>query len=64
MTAWQAYSDDQRGTPSSYLRGLEVGFADIEERKLVRRAVVRHRDQAAACADFIRREAAWVLDRR
>jgi hypothetical protein len=39
--------------------GLEVGFFDE-----VRRDVIKQRDAASACADFVFREASWVLLRR
>jgi hypothetical protein len=56
IEAWQGYSWDKRSSPSPYLDGLEVGFFDHD-----RRDVVRHSDRAMACADFVFREASWVL---
>jgi hypothetical protein len=58
VDAWQNYSWDKRTTPSPYLDGLEVGFYDAG-----RHDVVEHRDRVDACADFIHREANWVLRR-
>jgi len=59
IEAWQRYSSGKRGSPSPYLDGLEVGFYDAGKRH-----VTRHAAKAVACADFISREAAWVLERR
>lgn len=56
---WQQYSWDIRGTPNHYMDGVEVGFYDAGYRD-----VVRHSDVQSACADFIVRTAAWVLERR
>jgi hypothetical protein len=59
VEAWQGYSWDKRTSPSPYLDGVEVGFYDGG-----RRDVATHRDEASACADFLFREASWVLNRR
>ena len=59
VDAWQTYSYDKRSSPSPYLDGIEVGFFDGE-----RRAIRLHHDAVHACADFIYREAMWVLERR
>jgi len=59
VQSWQHYSWDIRGTPNHYMEGVEVGFYDAG-----RRDVVRHPDEFSACADFICRTAAWVLERR
>src|SRR5438270_12794094 len=56
---WQTYSYDKRGSPSPYLDGVEVGFYDGGSRD-----VRRYENLTDACADFIRREALWVLERR
>jgi hypothetical protein len=56
---WQQYSWDIRGTPNHYMEGVEVGFYDAGYRD-----VVRHSDVQSACADFIVRTAAWILERR
>jgi hypothetical protein len=56
---WQQYSWDIRGTPNHYMDGVEVGFYDAGYRD-----VVRHSDVESACADFIVRTAAWILERR
>jgi hypothetical protein len=63
---WYGYSMDKRGSPSPYLEvdptgvPLEVGFYD---KNLGRLDVSHHVDAAEACADFIYREASWVLRR-
>lgn len=59
VDAWQSYSDDKRSSPSPYLDGLEVGFYDAG-----RGDVSRHDHPVDACADFIHREARWVLARQ
>ncbi len=59
VEAWQRYSRDKRTSPSPYLEGVEVGFYDR-----VRRDVATYRDEASACADFLFREASWVLKGR
>jgi hypothetical protein len=56
LDAWQAYSWDKRTSPSPYLDGLEVGLYDRG-----RRDATEHRDTPLACADFVFREASWVL---
>ena len=58
VRAWQSYSWDKRGSPSPYLDEGQVGFFDGE-----RRDVAEYDDPAAACADFLFREATWVLRR-
>jgi hypothetical protein len=55
---WETYGADQRGWPNPYLDGSEVGFFDG-----ARRNIRHHDDRAEACADFIHRLAAWVLER-
>jgi hypothetical protein len=63
---WYGYSLDKRGSPSPYLEAdrtgvpLEVGFYDTT---LGRLDVTHHVDTTEACADFIYREASWVLRR-
>jgi hypothetical protein len=59
VDGWQTYSYDKRGSPNPYLDGKEVGFFDGE-----RRNVRVHDDIVDACADFIYREAHWVMERR
>jgi len=59
IEAWQTYSYDKRSSPSPYLDGKEVGYYDGRPED-----VVLHDDEIAACADFICREAAWILERR
>jgi len=56
LDAWQTYSWDKRSSPSPYLEGLEVGHYDGG-----RRDRYVHPDAASACADFIFREASWIL---
>ncbi len=56
VDAWQTYSWDKRTSRGPYFDGLEVGFFDRD-----RRDVIEHRDRASACADFLFREASWVL---
>jgi hypothetical protein len=55
---WEAWSADQRWTPSAYVEGTEIGWFDE-----VHRNVRIHPDRAAAVADFIRRLAAWLSRR-
>jgi hypothetical protein len=55
---WEAWSGDQRWTPSVYVEGTEVGWFDG-----VRRNVRIHPDRRAAVADFIQRLAAWLSRR-
>jgi hypothetical protein len=55
---WEAWSSDQRWTPSVYVEGTEVGWFEGE-----RRNVRSHPDRAAAVADFIERLAAWLARR-
>jgi hypothetical protein len=61
---WRVYSLDKRTTPAPYFsRGgkpLEVGFYDPDLGAL---EVSQHTDAIEACADFLYREAAWVLRR-
>jgi hypothetical protein len=64
VEAWLQYSNDKRGAPSPYMDGVEVGFADLVNGRLDRRDVRRHSSGDEACADFIHREALWVLERR
>lgn len=54
--AWQTYSYDKRSRPNPYLDDCEVGHFDGK-----RRDVIRYDDRLDACADFIVREARWVL---
>lgn len=65
INAWVEYCDDKRTDrgPSLRQNPMEVGFYDSSVREKVERhqAVRRHSDPVAACADFIYREAAWVL---
>lgn len=56
--AWQTYSYDKRSSPSPYLDGTQVGFFDTDTG---RSDVRTYDDPLAACAEFICREAAWVL---
>jgi hypothetical protein len=55
---WEAWSQDQRWTPSAYLRATEVGWFDG-----ARSNVRTHPDRGAAVADFIQRLAAWLARR-
>ena len=59
LETWQTYSYDKRSSPSPYLDGTEVGFFSGE-----RTNVRRYEKSLDACADFIYREASWVLERR
>jgi hypothetical protein len=56
VDAWQRYSWDKRTSRGPYFDGLDVGFFDGD-----RRDVIEHQDRASACADFLFREASWVL---
>lgn len=59
---WRGYSEDKRTSPSPYFGRdsvpLEVGFYTPDLGAL---DVRHHTDSIEACADFIYREAAWVL---
>ena len=64
---WSAYSDDKRTSPSPYFHRpqdghtvCEVGFFDAGDGRM---DVRQHSDAAMACADFLYREATWVLRR-
>ncbi|MGH7686776.1 MAG: hypothetical protein ACREN2_08170 [Candidatus Dormibacteria bacterium] len=59
VAAWQSYSYDKRSSPSPYLDDKKVGFYDRGYRD-----VRQYHDRTRACADFICREAAWVLEGR
>jgi hypothetical protein len=65
IDAWVGYCEDKRTDRGPYLRVnlVEVGFHDSSVREIgAQHQVVRlHRDPVAACADFIYREAVWVL---
>jgi hypothetical protein len=56
VDAWQTYSWDKRTSRGPYFDGRDVGFFDRD-----RRDVIKHQDRASACADFLFREASWVL---
>jgi hypothetical protein len=56
VDAWQGFSYDNRGTPSAYLHGTEVGMYDQDPQD-----VVHHDDRVDACADFLFRKAKSVL---
>ncbi len=59
ITAWQRESDDTRGSPNHYVNGRQVGFYDDGfHDQLI------HDNEVSACADFIYRKTAWVLQRR
>lgn len=60
---WQGYVDDKRGTPSPYLdlRSTEVGWMNTRGR---REDVSQYDDALEAVAQFIWREANWVLLRQ
>jgi hypothetical protein len=61
---WRSYSMDKRTAPSVYFSRdgapLEVGFYDPGLGAL---DVIQHTEATEACADFIYREATWVLRR-
>lgn len=59
IDAWQKYSWDKRGSPSPFIDVMRVGFYDHGYHD-----VRQYDDRAAACADFICREASWVLEQR
>jgi hypothetical protein len=60
--AWQGYSEDKRAAgPYLDLNRLEVGLYDASAGY---RDVRAHTDAVDACADFIYREAVWVLQCR
>jgi hypothetical protein len=56
VDAWQKYSYDKRSSPSPYLDQTEVGFYDHGYED-----VDKFDNRADACAEFVFREAAWVL---
>ena len=60
LDAWQGYSWDKRTAPSPYINGTEVGFFDGTRKEDMR----IHENAAEACADFIYREAVWVIEGR
>jgi hypothetical protein len=64
IKAWEDYSADKRGSPSPFLSDRTVGFFEVLEGKAQSKDVRQYRDRANACADFIYREAVWVLERR
>jgi hypothetical protein len=64
IDAWQNYSYDKRGSPSPYLDRNRVGFFEVVGEQPTHSAVRNHKNPVDACADFIHREAAWVLERR
>lgn len=64
IRAWQEYSHDKRTAPSPYLEKCEVGFAEIVDGKLSLIDIRRYENPVDACADFIYREAVWVLEGR
>src|SRR5262245_42490739 len=68
VDAWQAYCEDKRTGQSPYIyfdRTWKVGFCDSSVKDVAGRYQdeVQHADAVDACADFIYREAAWVLER-
>jgi hypothetical protein len=56
IEAWQIYSSDKRVSEGPYLEGNEVGYYSAG-----RQDVRRHDTPAAACADFVHREANQVI---
>jgi hypothetical protein len=64
VSAWQSYSEDKRWSPSPYLADLEVGFFRTYGRRCEALDITIHADRAESVADFISREANWVLTRR
>jgi hypothetical protein len=64
IDAWQAYSEDKRTSSGPYLDGRKVGFCEVLDGKGRLRDVRGYRDRAAACADFVYREAMSVLENR
>jgi hypothetical protein len=56
---WITWSEDQRWSPSAYVKGSETGWYDGGNRN-----VKQHPDKAAAVADFIHRMAAWLAIKR
>ena len=66
IDAWQAYCEDKRAGRSPYFyfdQAWKVGFCDSSVKEGARRyqGECLHTDAVEACADFIYREAAWVL---
>lgn len=55
---WVTWSDDQRWTPSAYLKGKKTGWYDSGCRH-----VRLHGDEADAVTDFVHRIAAWLARR-
>jgi hypothetical protein len=64
VDAWEVYAYDQRDTPSPYMDRTKVGFLSMENGRAVDEDVRVHDSMVDACADFIRREAGWVLEGR
>src|SRR5262245_20991350 len=68
VDAWQGYCEDKRTGQSPYIyfdRVWKVGFYDSSVKDVAGRNQdeAQHADAVDACADFIYREAAWVLER-
>ena len=65
IKAWEAYCEDKRTGRGPYfvLNSLAVGFYDSSSEAAAGRYEDErlHTDAAKACADFIYREAAWVV---
>jgi hypothetical protein len=64
IDAWEDYAYDERTTPSPYMDRTKVGFLSMENARVVDQDVRVHDSMVDACADFIRREAGWVLEKR
>lgn len=64
IDAWEAYAYDERATPSPYMDRTRVGFLSMQHGRAVDEDVRVHETMVDACADFIRREAAWLLEER
>jgi hypothetical protein len=63
--AWVGYSEDKRTGSGPYVLRRDEGAREVGFFEHGYQDVRRHHDEAEAVADFIYREAAWVLkDRR
>lgn len=64
IAAWQLYSYDKRTSASPWLDGTAVGFFEFVEHRAINSDIRHHANPVDACADFIGREASWVLEGR
>jgi len=63
VVGWSDYCEDRRGSPAPLIDGTVVAFLDPAQHPS-RLDVVEHADAASATADYVVREAFWVLASR